>query len=141
MQSLLFRFLWEGKKARSAFAKLSKTGRARGMGVPVFADYHLAAILAQFRWWILKSPVPLWGEIEQSLIQGGKLYEYTLAYPYLTNTHKDFPLPVLATLQSWKYLTTHQSGSTPKVSIDIHISTLTLFIPDLRVDQWTKKKH
>lgn len=106
------------------------------MGIAVLADYHLAAIVAQFRRWTPEAPVSFWGEIEQSLIPGGRLYEYALAYPYLKNTHKEFLLLVLATLQACKYLKTHQSWSTPKAPLSIPISTLALLISDLI---WIKK--
>lgn len=46
LQHILSNFLWEGKKAGSAFSKLSKTRRAGGVGAPVFLDYHIATILA-----------------------------------------------------------------------------------------------
>lgn len=43
LQSSLFNFLWEGKKERCAFSKLSKTRGAGGAGIPVFTDYHMTA--------------------------------------------------------------------------------------------------
>lgn len=59
LQYMLSRFLWEGNKAQSAFANLSKTRGASGVGLPNLTDYHLVTILAQLRGWFPNSSTPL----------------------------------------------------------------------------------
>lgn len=135
-QSTLSRFLWEGKKARSAFSKLSKTRREGGVGLPVLADYHMAALLAHIRGWFPNQSMPPWGLMEQTQIPGGDLHGYILAYPYLTAKPTAFSLPVLATLESWKKLVSFKYLLTPTIHLEIPITTIALIIPELNLTKW-----
>lgn len=75
LHSILSKYLWQGKRARSAFDKLIKHRKAGGVGHVQLQDYYFTAIFSQLQHWLLPSSNALWVDLEQSQIPQG---------PYMT---------------------------------------------------------
>lgn len=136
LQSTLSNFLWEGKKARSAFSKLSKIKKAGGVGAPVFLDYHKAAVLAQVKEWFPYQTTPLWGLLEQSQIPGRNLNNFILASAFYNEKIKNASPTVLVTLDYWKKLILSKSLLTPIINLAIPTAVIALLIPNLGLSKW-----
>lgn len=66
LQTMLSRYVWNGKKSRCSHAKLIKQRMYGGVGYIGFQDYFSASILIQLKEWFLPSPTTIWGSIEST---------------------------------------------------------------------------
>lgn len=109
----------------------------RTVPIPVHQGFFqgLQSMLTKSLWegWFPGQSTPLWGSIEETIIPGGNLYDYVLAYPHLKVKLGDLSPPVIASLNSWKALVLSKSLLAPVVPMPIPVSTLALIIPELHL--------
>lgn len=66
LQTLLSRYVWQGKKSRCSHSRLIKNRLRGGVGYIDFHDYFSASILTQLKEWFQPSPTTIWGSMESS---------------------------------------------------------------------------
>lgn len=124
LQSTLNRYLWQGRKARCAFGKLTKHRKAGGIrpcGHVHLQDYYFASLLAQLQHWFLPHSGTLWAELEQSQIRKGTL--------------RDFPINISLNANSAHLQNSHE-WSGPTTPMRIPINAIQTVIPDTNFTTW-----
>lgn len=138
-QSLINRFLWQGKKASCAFKKITKARDAGGIGHVILKDYHTAAILSQAKFWLSRGQPHRWVELEEAQILGKNLADILLTcitrpYPY-----SHMSPTMVATLTAWRSFLVSDFSSQITKSIPITTSSLPINIPNLYISHWISK--
>lgn len=137
MQSLLNKYLWQGKRARCAFSKLIKRRNAGGMGHVHIQDYYFASILAQLKHWFSPHANTPWKELELSQIPHGNLPNFLMTAPSCRSLSTTLAPPILASVRAWMYLranTKEVNGSSPLKLI----AALKLLIPNITINKWVE---
>lgn len=139
LQSILNKYLCQGKKALCAFSKLTKHRNAGGMSHTHIQDYYDATLLAQLRNWASPESSSLWVELEQTQIPGGNLYNFLIASPHIRTLDTRLAPPILASIHSWMHVCKTQQWSGKAIPLRFPISTIQLLLPDLNLTTWMNR--
>lgn len=138
-QSMINRYLWQGKRARCAFKRLIASRRAGGVGHVLLKDYRTASILSQAKSWFPQSHDSRWLELEKSQVPGNNLYDLLLISNLRTHTNTTLSPMIVATLQAWRTFSSMQFPGAATKTLPLTISSLALIIPDLQISHWISK--
>uniref|UniRef100_A0A8C5LQB6 Reverse transcriptase n=1 Tax=Leptobrachium leishanense TaxID=445787 RepID=A0A8C5LQB6_9ANUR len=68
LRSLVATYIWRGKRPRTSYQVLTRSGAAGGLALPNFSLYHQACHLQRVVEWSREGSVKLWRAVEQELV-------------------------------------------------------------------------
>lgn len=141
LQTILNRYIWQGKKARCAFSRLIKHRRAGGVGHVHIQDDYFATVLAQLRNWLTpeSEQITLWTEIEQTQITTGSLRDFLMTAHLKPSLDNKLSPTILVAIRAWTHLRNYPSWSGTQLPQKLPISAVSHIIPDINLKPWMEK--
>lgn len=124
-QSILNKYIWQGKKARCVFSRIVILIKAGGVGHTHRRDYHTAIILTKLKEWLVPEPATLWAQLEQHQVIGGNLYNYLITSPFIPHPQTDTTPTIQASIEAWRNL--HKDSPSKCATTPVKVISLRFF--------------
>lgn len=135
----MWKFLWNGKKARCPKYNLTPHKRVGGAGLTYLHDYFWAVTLVQLKHWFQGPDRPIWVDIEERQTPTKTLKTFLMGDNWKHWNIKHLSPPIRVSIQAWRYLLSLKHTEEVVIDVQHPLDILEAQIPMLSIKPLSKQ--